>query len=72
MSGGDAARITGLSRNAVYKSCRRVMNRLVELGAPYRRGGQLTERIKQALDDRPPAVTERILTAQIQKTMGSR
>jgi RNA polymerase sigma-70 factor (ECF subfamily) len=72
MSGSDAARITGLSRNAVYKSCRRVMERLAELGAPYRRDGRLTESIKQALEDRPPAAVVRCLTARIQKTMDSK
>ncbi len=67
MAGRDAARITGLSRNAVYKSCRRVMERLAELGAPYRRDGRLAQRIQQALADRPPAAVQRCLTAQMQK-----
>ena len=71
-SGGEAARIAGLSRNAVYKACKRVKERLVELGAPYRADGRLTERIKKVLDARPPAAVERSLTARIQKTMCSR
>ena len=54
-SGGEAARITGLSRNAVYKACKRVVERLVELGAPYREDGRLARQIKQALEQRPPA-----------------
>jgi RNA polymerase sigma factor (sigma-70 family) len=72
LSGGDAARITGLSRNAVYKACKRVAERLIELGAPYRKDGQLAQRIKQALEQRPPADVERSLTARVQKTMCSR
>ena len=72
LSGGEAARITGLSRNAVYKACKRVVERLVELGAPYRENGRLAQQIKQALEQRPPAAVERSLTARIQKTMCSR
>jgi RNA polymerase sigma factor (sigma-70 family) len=69
LSGDEASRITGLSRNAVYKAHRRVLERLVELGAPYRDDGQLTERIKQAIDDRPSPVTERSLTDAVHETM---
>jgi RNA polymerase sigma factor (sigma-70 family) len=72
MSGREAARITGLTRNAVYKACKRVVERLAELGSPYRQEGRLTQEIKQALEQRPPAAVERSLTARIQKTMCSR
>ena len=72
LSGGEVARITGLSRNAVYKARKRIIECLVELGAPYRENGRLTARIKQAVEQRPPAVVERSLTARIQKTMCSR
>jgi RNA polymerase sigma-70 factor (ECF subfamily) len=72
MSGSDAARITGLSRNAVYKAAKRVIGRLIELGAPYRDNGRLTERIQRAFSERPPAAVERSLTERIQKTMCSR
>jgi RNA polymerase sigma factor (sigma-70 family) len=72
LSGGEAARMTGLTRNAVYKACKRVVERLVELGAPYRDEGRLTREIKQALEQRPPAAVKRSLTARIQKTMCSR
>ena len=71
-SGSEAARITGLSRNAVYKAHKRVFERLVELGAPYRDEGRLAAEIKQAVENRPPAGAERSLTARIQKTMCSR
>jgi RNA polymerase sigma factor (sigma-70 family) len=69
MSGSQAARIVGLSRNAVYKACKRVMERLVELGAPYRENGRLTAEIKQAMADRPPAQGTRSVTERIQRTM---
>ena len=72
MSGDEAGRLTGLTRNAVYKANKRVLQRLVDLGAPYREQGRLAERIKRAIDERPPAAVERSLTAQIQKTMCSR
>jgi hypothetical protein len=71
-SGGAAARLTGLSRNAVYKASKRVQQRLAELGAPYREEGRLAERIKQALEQRPPPAIERSVTAQVQRTMHSR
>jgi RNA polymerase sigma factor (sigma-70 family) len=72
VSGGEAARITGLTRNAVYKACKRVAERLSELGAPYCENGRLARQIKQAMEQRPPACVERSLTAKIQKTMCSR
>jgi RNA polymerase sigma-70 factor (ECF subfamily) len=72
LAGGEAARITGLSRNAVYKAHKRVLQRLIELGAPYRDGGRLSERIRQAIEDRPSAAAERSLTTRIQQTMHSR
>jgi RNA polymerase sigma factor (sigma-70 family) len=71
MSGSKAAQITGLSRNAVYKACKRVMERLMELGTPYRTDGRLMQQIKQALEQRPPAAVERSLTVRIQRTMRS-
>jgi RNA polymerase sigma factor (sigma-70 family) len=72
LSGGEAARLTGLSRNAVYKAHKRVVERLVELGAPYRQEGRLMRQIKEAIEHRPPAAVQRSLTARIQKTMRSR
>jgi RNA polymerase sigma factor (sigma-70 family) len=72
LSGREAARMTGLTRNAVYKANQRVLQRLTDLGAPYREEGRLTQQIKQALEHRPPAAAERSLSARIQKTMCSR
>ena len=72
LSGGEAARMTGLSRNAVYKAHKRVLDRLVELGAPYRQDGRLTQRIKEALDQAAPPAVQRSLTQRIHDSMCSR
>jgi RNA polymerase sigma-70 factor (ECF subfamily) len=72
LSGREVARATGLSRNAVYKAHKRVLQRLTELSGPYREEGRLVQRIKQAMELRPPAAEERSLTTRIQKTMSSR
>ena len=72
LPGSEAGRLTGLSRNAVYKANKRVIQRLVDLGATYREEGQLADRIKQALEHRPPADVERSVTAKVQQTMCSR
>jgi RNA polymerase sigma factor (sigma-70 family) len=72
LSGAEAARLTGLSRNAVYKASKRVHQRLVDLGVPYREERRLATRIKQALEQRPPAAVERSVTARVQQTMHSR
>jgi RNA polymerase sigma factor (sigma-70 family) len=72
LSGGEAARLTGLSRDAVYKANKRVLERLTDLGAPYREEGRLAERIKQALEQRPPAAVERSVTVRMQQSMRSR
>jgi RNA polymerase sigma factor (sigma-70 family) len=71
LSGSEAARLTGLTRNAVYKAHKRVLGRLVELGAPYRREGRLARQVKRAVERRPPAAAERSLTAQIEKAISS-
>lgn len=72
LSGGEAAQMTGLSRNAVYKAHRRVLERLIELGAPYRQEGRLVRQIKEAIEHRASPAVQRSLTARIQKTMRSR
>jgi RNA polymerase sigma factor (sigma-70 family) len=72
LSGSEAGRLTGLSRNAVYKANKRVLQRLVDLGASYREQGRLRDRVKQALEHRPPADVERSLTQRLQCTMCSR
>jgi len=72
MSGREAARITGISRNAVYQARKKVFTRLRELGATYRKDGQLHEHVKQALRSLPSPIVERSLTTRIAKTMRSR
>jgi DNA-directed RNA polymerase specialized sigma24 family protein len=72
LSGAEAARITGLTRNAAYKARRRVMRRLKALAGTYADDGRLSRDVREALRLRPPVVTERSLTARIQQTMRSR
>jgi len=72
LPGAKVAEYTGLSRNGVYRAHKRALRRLRELGATYRKDGQLGERIKQALRSRPNAILERSLTTRIEKTMRSR
>lgn len=72
VSGADAAALTGLSRNAVYLARQRVLRRLCELGAPYREGGQLDERVREALEVRPSPAVQRSLTSRLETTLGVR
>ncbi len=72
LPGGKVAKYTGLSRNGVYRAHKRALKRLRELGAPYRKDGQLGERIKQAIRARPRAAVQRSLSGRIEKTMWSR
>jgi hypothetical protein len=72
MPGAEVAKITGQSRNAVYLARRKVFSRLKQLGAPYRKNGQLTQRIKQVLESQPRASIERSMTTRFVKTMRSR
>jgi RNA polymerase sigma-70 factor (ECF subfamily) len=72
LSGAEAGRLTGLSRNAVYKANQRVLQRLIDLGAPYREEGRLAERIKEALEHRPSPAVECSVATRIQQTMSRR
>lgn len=69
LSGRQVARLTGLTRNAVYLARKRVLKRLQELGAGYREDGQLDRRVRQALRSLPGAAVERSLTNRVAKTM---
>ena len=69
LSGRQVARITGLTRNAVYLARKRVLKRLQELGASYREDGQLDRRVRRALRSLPDAAVERSLTNRVAKTM---
>ena len=72
MPGREVARITGISRNAVYQARKNVFARLKELGAAYRKTGQLQARVKQVLESLPGAARQRSLTLRVAKTMRSR
>ena len=72
LSGRQVARITGLSRNAVYLARRRVLQRLRELGAGYGQEGQLDGRVRRVLSSLPDAAVERSLTNRMAKTMRQR
>ena len=72
MPGAEVARITGISRNAVYQARKEVLRRLQRLGASYRAEGRLAEDIKRAMAMRPHAAVERSVGVRISKTMRSR
>jgi RNA polymerase sigma factor (sigma-70 family) len=72
VSGRQVAKLTGLSRNAVYLARRRVLQRLRELGASYRDQGQLDRHVRQALASLPEAAVERSLTNRVAQTMRPR
>ena len=72
LSGRQVAKLTGLSRNAVYLARKRVLKRLRELGTDYREEGHLGERVRRALRSLPEAAVERSLTNRVAKTMCQR
>ena len=72
LSGRQVAKLTGLSRNAVYLARKRVLKRLRELGAGYREEGQLDQRVRRALESLPEAAVERSLTNRVAETMHRR
>jgi len=65
-SGVEAARLTGMTRNAVYQARKTVLRRLRELGAVYGQQGPPDEMIRAALGGRPSAVVERSLITRIE------
>lgn len=60
-SGGEAARLTGLTRNAVYQARKNILRRLRQLGTRFGQQGPPDEMISAALHARPSAVVERSL-----------
>jgi RNA polymerase sigma factor (sigma-70 family) len=72
VSPARAARLTGMTRNAVYLARKRVLARLRELGAPYRERGALDERVKRVLSLCPRAAAERTLTTRVQTSLAAR
>jgi len=69
LPGAEVAKITGLTRNAAYKARKRAFQRLGELGLSYRDNGQLSDRVKQALQSLPAAAVQRSLTTRVAKSM---
>ncbi|OHB80529.1 MAG: hypothetical protein A2V98_11385 [Planctomycetes bacterium RBG_16_64_12] len=72
LPGREVAKITGLSRNAVYLARRRVLRRLRDLGAPYVEDGRLGDRVKEALASLPDDLAHAAMSVRIEKTMRSR
>lgn len=68
MPGADVARVTGLSRNAVYLARRRILARLKELGAVFEPAG-LAARLREAAKDAPRPAVERAVTVQVEQTL---
>ena len=66
------ARTTGLSRHAIYRARKRILNRLRQLAGTYPDDGQLQQGVKQAIRSRPSAAIERSLTTRAEQTMRSR
>jgi RNA polymerase sigma-70 factor (ECF subfamily) len=69
MSGEETARVTGLSRNAVYSARKRVLNRLRELGQSYREEGKMLDRVKAAMASRPSAALEYAMSSLKEDTL---
>ena len=72
LSAKEVAEITGLTRHGVYNARRTAFKRLEELGQPYRERGELTKRIKEAIESSPDASVERTLTCRLEKLSRSR
>ncbi|MCL4195324.1 MAG: sigma-70 family RNA polymerase sigma factor [Thermoguttaceae bacterium] len=70
LSPEEAARITGLSRNAVYKARRRLLARLRELAGPYDEG-RLHQRVREALVACPAPARQRSLNRWVEESLAS-
>jgi len=67
-SGVEAARITGLTRNAVYQARKNVLRRLRELGAAFGDRGPPDEAIRAALCMRAEAPVEQSVLTRMEQT----
>ena len=72
LSASKVAEVTGLTRHGVYNARRAAFKRLRELGQPYRERGELTTRMKEAIESSPDASVERTLTFRLQESLRSR
>lgn len=68
-SPAEVARLTGMTRNMVYKARRKVLARLRELGGGYANDGRLCNEARSAMRSHPGRAVERSLTARIERTM---
>jgi len=64
----DVARVTGMSRNMVYKARRKVLERLRQLAGDYADEGRLCRRVREALESLPAPTIERSITGQIARS----
>jgi RNA polymerase sigma-70 factor (ECF subfamily) len=69
LPGAEVARVTGLSRNAVYLARRRILVRLRELGVAGEQVADLVPRLRAAIDDAPRHTIERSMTMQVERTL---
>ncbi|MBN1444218.1 MAG: sigma-70 family RNA polymerase sigma factor [Planctomycetes bacterium] len=72
LSGNEASRLTGLSRNAAYKAARRVLTRLKALVGGYESDGKLTAALREALAALPEPPLERQMTTRVERTLRAR
>ncbi len=68
-SAAEAARLTGLTPNAVYQARKNILRRLRDLGAALDRNGPTDEILRAAVRSRPAAAVERSLSMRIERTM---
>jgi RNA polymerase sigma-70 factor (ECF subfamily) len=72
MKAAEVARVTGVTRNVVYKTHRKVLKRLRELAGTYRDDGQLHQHMREALQAQPSPLVQRSLTQRIEATQQNR
>ncbi len=65
----EVARLTGMSRNMVYKARRNLLERLRQLAGDYADEGRLCRQVREALESLPAPTIERSITGQIARTM---
>lgn len=69
LPGADVARVTGLSRNAVYLARRRIVARLKDLGARVEPAAALLASLREAIRDVPEPAVERAVTLHVEQTL---
>lgn len=69
MQAAEVARVTGLTRNVVYKAHRKVLKRLRQLVGSYGDDGKLPMRIKESIESQPGPRVQRSVTQRVEATM---